>query len=60
MAQGFALASVFSDFEAAKSSLGLETFTMSQTSLEDVFLRVAEAHKPGGASRSTRRRCITC
>ena len=54
MAQGFALASVFADFEAAKSSLGLETFTMSQTSLEDVFLRVAEAHKPGGASRSAR------
>ena len=54
MAQGFALASVFADFEAAKSSLGLETFTMSQTSLEDVFLRVAEAHKPGGASRNAR------
>jgi len=45
VAQGFALATVFGAFEDAKMSLGLETFTMSQTSLEDVFLRVAAAHK---------------
>jgi len=57
--QDFALAKVFAAFEEAKTTLGLETFTMSQTSLEDVFLRVAEANKadvaeqvrgtPGGA-----------
>jgi len=45
VAHDFALAKVFADFEAAKGTLGLETFTMSQTTLEDVFLRVAEANK---------------
>jgi len=44
--QGFALAEVFGAFEAAKASLGLETFTMSQTSLEDVFLRVSAKFSP--------------
>jgi len=40
----FALARVFGAFEGAKATHGLETFTMSQTSLEDVFLRVAETY----------------
>jgi len=44
--QGFALAKVFAAFESAKVTSSLDTFTMSQTSLEDVFLRVAEQHSP--------------
>ena len=45
VAAGFRLASVFGAFEASKESLGLETFTMSQTTLEEVFLRVAELYR---------------
>mmetsp|Transcript_16006 Transcript_16006/g.27287 ORF Transcript_16006/g.27287 Transcript_16006/m.27287 type:complete len:317 (+) Transcript_16006:2500-3450(+) len=47
VAQGFAFAKVFAAFEQAKGEAGLETFTMSQTTLEDVFLRVAEQNKVG-------------
>jgi len=48
VAQGFAFAKVFAAFEHAKrEEHTLETFTMSQTTLEDVFLRVAEQYKDG-------------
>ena len=46
VSQDFKLAKVFAAFEEAKGSAGLETYTMSQTTLEDVFLRVAQAHNP--------------
>jgi len=45
VAASFKLAGVFSAFEEAKQTLGLDTFTMSQTTLEEVFLRVAEQFK---------------
>ena len=40
-AQAFALGSVFTALDAAKAKLGLETYTLSQTTLEQVFLNIA-------------------
>jgi len=44
VAQGFEFAKVFAALEEAKQTLGLQFFSMSQTSLETVFLRVAEKY----------------
>ena len=39
---GFSLASVFSLIEAARDELGIQDYAVSQTSLEQVFLRFAK------------------
>ncbi|KAL1529048.1 hypothetical protein AB1Y20_000011 [Prymnesium parvum] len=44
VAQGFEFAKVFAALEEAKRTLGLQYFSMTQTSLETVFLRVAEKY----------------
>jgi ABC-type multidrug transport system ATPase subunit len=46
VAQGFKLAHVFRVFETAKETLGLEQYTLTQTTLEDVFLNIASKYQP--------------
>ena len=41
----FALGAVFRALEDAKQTLGLETYTLSQTTLEQVFLNIAARQK---------------
>jgi len=43
VAAPFALGAAFESLEAAKSALGLESYTLSQTTLDQVFLSIAYA-----------------
>jgi hypothetical protein len=47
----FALGPVFKSLDDAKEGLGIETYTLSQTTLEQVFLNIAAAQQdqPQGA-----------
>jgi ABC-type multidrug transport system ATPase subunit len=42
VAQGFSRATVFAAMERAKAELGLENYTLTQTTLEAVFLRIVD------------------
>ena len=48
VARGFDMAKVFRELERAKAELGLENYTLSQTSLEQVFLNIAEKQHAEG------------
>jgi len=45
----FALGPVFAALDRAKEELGIETYTLSQTTLEQVFLNIASAQLEQGA-----------